>query len=123
AVAVPCITYAVVGTMLSALPFPSAPRLPDDLTELDQWLLWRFENVGGREAKVPYSVRGHRASSIDARTWATFDLALRAWCRDRREYVGLGFAFVKGGGLVGIDLDDCLTPKGELKSWARGIVE
>jgi hypothetical protein len=31
--------------------------------------------------------------------------------------------FVKGGGLVGVDLDDCLDPEGDLKAWARGVVE
>jgi hypothetical protein len=110
-------------TMTSTLPFPPTLRLPDDLTELDQWLLWRFEQVSERATKVPYSVRGYRASTADPRTWATFEAALDAWHRNRRVYVGLGFVFVNGGGLVGIDLDDCLTPNGDLKAWGRGIVE
>jgi hypothetical protein len=109
-------------TMTSALPSPPALQLPDDLTELDQWLLWRFEQVSERETKVPYSIHGYKASTANPRTWATFDAALDAWHRNRRVYVGLGFVFVNGG-LVGIDLDDCLTPNGDLKAWACGIVE
>src|ERR1700722_17418216 len=37
--------------------------IPDDLTELDQWVLWRRETVNGRQTKVPYTVGGRRASS------------------------------------------------------------
>src|SRR5688572_14049400 len=97
--------------------------VPDDLTELDQWLLWRFEIVEGRETKVPYSVHGHKASSTDQSTWAPFDVALDVWQRNHPRYAGLGFVFVKGGGLVGVDLDDCLGSDGNVKQWARGVVE
>lgn len=30
--------------------------VPDDLTELDQWVLWRYEERNGRATKVPYLV-------------------------------------------------------------------
>jgi hypothetical protein len=100
-----------------------AIQVPDDLRELDQWLLWRMEDVDGRETKIPYSVRGYKASSTDRRSWATFDLALAAWRRNPQRYAGLGFVFVRGGSLVGVDLDDCLDSEGGLKAWARGVVE
>jgi len=112
---------------MSAANAPSVPtfvfQLPDDLRELNQWVLWRREHVSGRETKVPYSVRGHRARTTDPRTWASFDVALSEWCRNPQRYAGLGFVFVKDGGLVGVDLDDCLDQKGNLKMWARGVVE
>jgi primase-polymerase (primpol)-like protein len=101
----------------------SVLQVPDDLVELEQWVLWRRENVSGRETKVPYSVRGHKASSTDPRTWAPFEVVLSALHRKPHVYAGLGFVFVKGSGLVGIDLDDCLDPEGDLKVWARGVVE
>ena len=67
---------------MSAEPKPVALlRVPDDLTELDHWLLWRIENVGARETKVPYSVRGCKASSTDPRSWAPFDVALTGFRR------------------------------------------
>jgi primase-polymerase (primpol)-like protein len=109
---------------MSAAPRHSSGfQIPDDLSELDHWLLWRWENVGGRETKVPYSVRGCKASSTDPHSWAPFDVALSAWNRNRQRYAGVGFVFVKGGGLAGIDLDDCLDAEGDLKAWARGVVE
>ena len=109
--------------MTPALKCTHALLAPDDLIELDQWLLWRMENVSGRETKVPYSIRGCKAACTDPRTWASFDLALSVWRRNPERYAGLGFVFVKDGGLVGVDLDDCLDPKGDLKLWARGLVE
>jgi primase-polymerase (primpol)-like protein len=98
-------------------------QVPDDLRELDQWLLWRMETVNSRKTKVPYSVRGYKASSTDPRTWAPFDVALTALHKSPQRYAGLGFVFVKGGGLAGIDLDDCLDSGGDVKKWASGVVE
>src|SRR6202023_3240607 len=48
---------------------------------------------------------------------------LRAWCRNRQQYVGLGFVFSKEDALAGIDLDDSLDDEGDVKAWARGMVE
>ena len=39
--------------MASSISLVPAFRVPDDLTELDQWLLWRRE----RETKVPQHCR------------------------------------------------------------------
>jgi primase-polymerase (primpol)-like protein len=111
-------------TAMGAAPARSSGEfnVPDDLRERDQWLLWRSEMVKDREEKVPYSVRGSRASSTDPRTWSSFEVALNAWCRNPRGYSGLGFVFIAGGGLVGIDLDDCLDSD-EPKPWAQPIIE
>ncbi len=97
--------------------------LPDDLAERDQWVLWRLETIAGREAKVPYSVLGHRASSTNPRDWAEFEKARTVWRREAERYSGLGFVFSSADPYVGIDLDDCLDATGSLKPWARGVVE
>jgi primase-polymerase (primpol)-like protein len=111
--------------MSAAAVFPSAPSfaIPDDLAELDRFLLWRFESVQGRETKVPYSVRGYKASSMKPRDWASYDVAYAAWRRNPSRYAGIGFVFVQGDGISGIDLDDCLTGQREVKPWAQGIIE
>jgi hypothetical protein len=98
-------------------------QVPDDLGELDQWVLWRYEQSSGRRTKVPYQVSGKLADSTDPGTWVPFEDALNTWHRNRRRYVGLGFVFAKGGGLAGVDLDDALDAHGDVKPWARGIVE
>ena len=35
-------------------PIFTMPELPDDLTERDQWVLWRLETRNGKPTKVPY---------------------------------------------------------------------
>ncbi len=107
---------------MDALPHTPTIEVPDDLTELDRWLLWRIETREGRPAKVPYSVVGRRASTTNPRDWAPFERVLNAWRMNPEQYSGLGFVFVKEDGLAGIDLDDCLS-RGAPKPWAQGIVE
>ena len=94
-------------------------RVPDDIAELDQWLLWRREH----ETKVPYSVTGRRASSTDPGTWCSYDEALEIWRRYPQRWAGIGFVFHESDPFVGLDLDDSLDLRGNPKPWARGIVE
>jgi hypothetical protein len=91
--------------------------VPDSLTELDRWAVWRWEN----ERKVPCRVDGRRASSTSEADWGEFDVALRAAKTGR--FAGLGFAFFKEDGLAGIDLDDSLDSSGNVKPWAARVVE
>jgi primase-polymerase (primpol)-like protein len=98
-------------------------RVPDDLVELDQWLLWRYEQRNNRRTKVPYQVSGKTADTTQPRTWTTFENAITTWNLDRRRYSGIGFVFSKQDNLVGIDLDDALDSRGHVKAWARGVVE
>lgn len=97
-------------------------EVPDDLRELDQWVLWQSLDRNGRPTKVPYQV-GHRlASSTDRRTWGTFDSVAREWREASRCYSGIGFVFWSQDPFFGIDLDDCLEA-GSPKPWAQGIIE
>jgi hypothetical protein len=98
-------------------------RVPDDLTERNQWVLWRYETRNGKSTKVPYQVCGRCADSTNSRTWGPFDEAVSTWCRNRQRYAGIGFVFAKEDPFTGLDLDDALDEQGDLKAWARGIVE
>jgi hypothetical protein len=97
---------------------PTEFNVPDSLSELDQWLLWRFE----AETKVPYTLKGTKASSTDARSWAPFDDVVTAWRSRRGFYDGVGFVFTRDDPFTGIDLDDCID-QGHLKQEFSGIVE
>jgi hypothetical protein len=110
----------MTGTPCSSIP---DFRVPDDLTERDQWVLWRREWRDGKPTKVPYQVSGKRADSTDPGTWAAYDQVLALWTQDRSGYTGLGFVFSADDPLAGIDLDDCLDQHGAIKHWARGTVE
>ncbi len=93
--------------------------IPASLTELDQWGVWRREH----ETKVPYSITGMRASSVDPSTWASFEDAAAEFRRHPRHWAGLAWFFCDSDPFVGIDLDDCLDGSGNPKLWARGIIE
>jgi len=98
-------------------------QIPPDLTELDQWVLWRSETREGRPAKVPYQTNGRLASTTDPTTWSSFDGALAAWRREPGHFDGIGFVFSVEDPLAGGDLDNCLDEAGQVKDWARPIVE
>lgn len=97
----------------------SVEAVPKCLQELDQWGLWKRE----RGTKVPYSINGRRASSTDPLTWTCFDDALAELRRTPQAWAGLAWFFSGADPFVGIDLDDCLDESGNVKQWAREIVE
>jgi putative DNA primase/helicase len=86
--------------------------IPQELRDRDQWVLWRFEERGGRRTKVPLAARewesGTRASSTNPETWAPFRAAL-----DCVEIGGVGdgvgFVFSADDPYVGVDLDQGLS--------------
>ncbi len=92
---------------------PSSLTLPADLTELDQWTLWRYEDRGGKRTKIPVQPTGKPASSTDRRTWRSY--AEVAACDG---FAGIGFVFDAGDPYVGIDLDNCLDAAGAVREWA-----
>jgi Primase C terminal 1 (PriCT-1) len=99
-------------------------QVPDDLTEVDQWVLWRIETRNGKPAKVPYSTKLRRASTTNPGDWAMFESVCAVLRSDTRRFRpgGVGFVFSSADPFVGIDLDNCL-PGEVVKGWAAGIVE
>jgi hypothetical protein len=108
--------------MSASLERVSDLRIPDDLKELDQWVLWRYETRQGKRTKVPYQINVRPASTTNPSTWTTFDDAINAWRRNTQRYAGVGFVFTLEDDLVGLDLDNCLGEEEGLKPWACEIV-
>jgi putative DNA primase/helicase len=112
-----------------ALPDIDLDKVPGALRDRDQWLLWRFEQKAGEKKprKVPYYASGLRragkqGAEDDRRALVGFDRA----CSALREanFDGLGFAFLPGDGLIGIDLDNVIDPEtGQVQPRAAGIIE
>jgi putative DNA primase/helicase len=107
----------------------SSESIPVELRTFPQFGVWRFEQVTDETTgekswdKVPCNSRtGYHASSTNARTWSTFEVALAAY--HRGGYDGLAFFLRPDGGLVGIDMDRCRDAvTGEIEPWARRIVD
>ena len=104
--------------------------VPEELRLLKQWVLWRLERPtnkpsqishANKPTKVPYSVKGYRASSNKPYTWASFDQVARVLQQGR--YHGVGFCLAPNDGLVGIDLDDCLDEQARPTEAAREIIK
>jgi putative DNA primase/helicase len=96
-------------------------QAPDELRTKEQFVAWREEDRDGEPTKVPYSIRGGRASSTNPGTWARFgDIVLYA---EENRMDGIGFVLTEDDPYTGIDLDKCRNREtGEVAPWARKIV-
>ena len=102
--------------------------LPVALRSPKQWLVWRFETKAGdkKPRKVPHYVGGKRrvgvqGSDADRAALVDFETALAAHAAGKWD--GLGFAFLPGDGLIGIDLDGMIdTDTGEISERGRNII-
>lgn len=104
-------------------------QLPLAMRERRQWLLWRFVTKPGKEkpAKMPFYVSGRKrhgeqGSVEDRQELQTFEVALSELARGRWD--GLGFAFLPGDGMIGVDIDGAVDPDtGEISERCRAIVK
>jgi putative DNA primase/helicase len=98
----------------------SATSLLPALEELSPGLQW----VCFPKSKVPCNPRnGKPAESDYPTTWASYDLARKAWLANSGFYLGIGRMFLKEQGITGIDLDGCIDEHGEVALWAQRVVE
>jgi len=103
--------------------------VPSELSSLSRWLLWTAEEStpGKKPRKMPRYARtmamrnGKLGSAEDISNLVTLQEALQA--QKNNPQAGIGFAFVAGDGLVGIDLDNCVNAEtGELSGRAQKIM-
>lgn len=92
-------------------------NIPEELKALNQWVVYRIEEINGRLTKPPYQTNGKKASTTDPETCCTFEQALEAF--QEKNFDGIGFVFTKDDPYTGIDLDDCVNPETKaIESWA-----
>lgn len=104
--------------------------MPPVMRSRQRWLLWREEVVPGRAGvqKVPYYVSGARrmgslGSAQDRDRLATLEEVVERFAKSGR-FSGVGFAFLKADGLVGVDLDDLMdADTGEIREHHAAIVK
>ena len=108
---------------------PIWENIPQSLADRPQWLLWRFEAKEGqaKPLKVPYWTTGARRGGTqggnhDRGKLVTLAEARR--CYELGNYSGVGFAFLPGDGLIGIDIDGAIDLEtGEVSSQLQAIIE
>ncbi len=111
------------------MPTPDFSAIPEALKQRPQWLCWRLEQKSGakKPAKMPYYASGKRRTGVqgsdeDRAALVTFGVAVAAM--DLLQASGIGFAFLPGDGLIGIDLDKMVdADTGEMSPRAQRIIE
>lgn len=103
--------------------------VPLAMRERAQWLLWRFETYEGdkKPRKVPYWASGRKRRGVqggaqDRAELCGLDAALAHLARGA--FHGVGFAFLPGDGLIGIDIDGAIDAEtGEVSPRCQAIVD
>lgn len=96
-------------------------NIPQSLTDLDHWVLWRNEGRNGDTTKIPYHMENRKAKANDKNTWTSFQIAHARYAKGG--FDGIGFEFHADDPFCGIDLDGCRDPEtGRVADWAREIV-
>jgi predicted P-loop ATPase len=102
--------------------------VPARLREARQWLIWRFESHAGEKKprKVPYYADGKRRSGqqgSEADRARLVDMVAALAAAAAKQASGIGFAFLPGDGLIGIDIDGAIDAEtGEIAPRAQAII-
>ena len=95
-------------------------KIPVELKQLPQWVLYKTVRRGGKETKLPYNVyTGKLASTTDSETWGIYEDAVKAV---QNGFPGVGFVFSNADPFAGIDLDHCVADD-VIEPWAQTIVD
>ncbi len=123
-------TGEAVPSTLDALAERLRTNMPALMRERQQWLMWRFEPNAERPdkpKKMPYYADGTRrkgtqGSDRDRARLVDLEAACEALLNGRFE--GVGFAFLPGDGLIGIDIDGAIdADTGEVSARCKAIVD
>jgi primase-polymerase (primpol)-like protein len=96
-------------------------RLPGELVNYKQWVVWRRAEVGGRNTKLPISPWSGKVASCDKpHTWSTFRHG--CYARQKHRCDGIGFVFTEEDPFCGIDLDGCRDADGNITPEASAII-
>lgn len=123
------------------------PHMPQAMRDRPQWLVWKFVQKPGapKPAKVPFYVSGslrgwphgkpkdgkptpqqpqvEQGHDLDRAALCTLDVAL-AKLAHMPQLAGVGFAFLPGDGLIGVDIDHAINAEsGEISELCAKVVD
>lgn len=111
-------------------PVPDVGQVVAGLAERKQWLIWRYEpgeTPDKKPRKMPYYVgkkRRHDVQGSEQDRAGLETYAVAAADAIKRGFDGVGFAFLPGDGLIGIDLDGMIDPDtGEISDRCSEIIK
>jgi KaiC/GvpD/RAD55 family RecA-like ATPase len=106
---------------------PNFDRVPGELQECAQWVVWKAIEMTKRDGtvkttKVPHNPKtGRKASTSKREHWGAFDEVYDAYLMGG--YTGIGFVFTADDPFVGVDLDNCYDDAGNLRDDAREAID
>lgn len=100
---------------------------PEELRQLQGWLIWRHEQFPGEEKprKVPYYVNGGKRYGRQGGPEDRAKLTTFAMARDtaaKRGFDGVGLALMPEWGISALDFDKCVDASGNLPTEIEDIV-
>jgi putative DNA primase/helicase len=101
-------------------------KLPSALWHLrdkPRWVAWdyRWKKNTSKWTKPPFNLRtGHFASVSDPATWGTYAEALAGM--QKFGLAGVGLVLIEGGGISGIDIDDCIGGSDSVSPLAAEVI-
>lgn len=115
----------MAARLRQARPPRDPEAIPLELRSIPRWVVWDFFPPTGTKpklGKIPLEAgRDTRADYTNPAAWRPFEDVL-AEARQRGD-VGVGFVFAETDDVVGVDLDDAYLPSGDLKPWAKEILD
>lgn len=100
--------------------------IPDELKAQKRWAPWRavLNAKKGKFDKIPHNPNRPEfgISTTKPEKWGSYETALKAYQANTKLFAGVGYVMTNPHGVVGIDLDKCVT-NGEVAPWAREIVD
>lgn len=99
-------------------------RVPKTLKEINRWINWRLKNRDGQPTKTPWSCEYKEPISVKEPFYhLSFETAVSYCHTSSNPDFDRGIGFVLGGGIVGLDLDNCRSLDGtHVEQWALRIV-
>lgn len=98
---------------------PQWDFIPQELKRIPNWVLWTYDWVDSQWTKPPYQPGGDKASHSDPNTWNSYSVIKGNWYvlnGIQIDSVGIGWVITKESGIVGIDIDNCVT-------WGSSLME
>ena len=76
------------------------------LQDYNQWVLWKREQRGNKETKIPCGKNGRATSISNTKCWKSFKTATNEWLKDMTGVIaGTGFCLTEADPFICIDLD------------------
>jgi len=104
----------------------SGEGIPQALKAQKRWAPWR---AVWNEKRQKYDKIPHRAdrtafgiSTQRPETWFSYELALAAYQGNKTLFAGIGYVMTGPHGVVGTDLDGCVSDDGTVAPWAAEVI-